>query len=598
MAGDGLVHNGKQSSTVFKKYEIHSGKSIQGSKTTQAAKAPLVSATVGAYNNNVSPSPQETMNQQAQTASPDAPLDLTARTGVIFIVDDEMMVTLSLQTMLSLETPHQVHCFNNPLEALEQVSVLRPDVVISDFSMPGLDGIQFLRKVKALLPESTLILLTGYADKKNAIEAINTVGIYRYIEKPWDNEDLKISIENGLERSRLVGDLKTSVADLSEARRSLEQHNVRLESLVVERTRDLQETYQTLQSIVNNTADGILTLNAQLAITSVNPAANQWLGQKLNLEAGQAKGMPIQSVLTLPATNGQPRRTEELFQITPGPQTAEVLLGDLPLEASISALSAHSDCSAAGFVVVLRDITQRKDIERLRDDFMSTLTHDLRTPLLAAIQTLGFFADGTLGELSEKQLELIHMLTQSNRELLGLVNVLLEVYKYESGRQNLILDTVSVGDLLGQITQELEALAQHRDQTLCLKALEGLPLSDYRVRGDKQELKRVFVNLIGNAINFTPKNGQIQVVLQQERNDNQPGLSLRIQVIDNGRGIPAQDIPLLFQRFSQGTSKQRSSGSGLGLYLSRQIVEAHQGQIGVESEEGKGSRFFVVLPAL
>lgn len=559
----------------------------------------MVHSTVGAYNNNVSPSPQETMNQQAQTASTDAPPVLASRTGVIFIVDDEMMVTLSLQTMLSLETPHQVHCFNNPQAALEQVSVLRPDVVISDFSMPGLDGIQFLRKVKALLPESTLILLTGYADKKNAIEAINTVGIYRYIEKPWDNEDLKLSIENGLERSRLVGDLKTSVAELSAARHSLERHNVQLESLVAERTRDLQETYQKLQSIVNNTADGILTLSAQLVITSVNPAASQWLAQKLNLSATQSSGRPIQTVLTLPPANGQPRRIEELFQITPGPQTAEVLLGDLPLEANISILSSHSDTAAPGFVVVLRDITQRKDIERLRDDFMSTLTHDLRTPLLAAIQTLGFFADGTLGELSEKQLELIHMLTQSNRELLGLVNVLLEVYKYESGRQNLILDTVSVGELLGQITQELEALAKHREQTLCLQTLDELPLSEYRVRGDKQELKRVFVNLIGNAINFTPKNGQIQVVLQQESNANpQQSPSLRIQVIDNGRGIPAEDIPLLFQRFSQGTSKQRSSGSGLGLYLSRQIVEAHQGQIGVESEEGKGSRFFVVLPAL
>ncbi len=558
----------------------------------------MAHSTVGAYNNNVSPSPQETMNQQAQTASTDAPSVLAGRTGVIFIVDDEMMVTVSLQTMLSLETPHQVHCFNNPLEALEQVSALRPDVVISDFSMPGLDGIQFLRKVKALLPESTLILLTGYADKKNAIEAINTVGIYRYIEKPWDNEDLKISIENGLERSRLVGDLKTSVSELSEARRSLEQHNVHLESLVAERTRDLQETYQKLQSIVNNTADGILTLNAQLAITSVNPAASQWLEQKLNLSATQAQGKPIQSVLTLPPSNGQPRPLEGLFQTSPGPKTEEVLLGELPLEANVSPLQSHPDGTAPGFVLVLRDITQRKDIERLRDDFMSTLTHDLRTPLLAAIQTLGFFADGTLGELSEKQLELIHMLTQSNRELLGLVNVLLEVYKYESGRQNLILDTVSVGDLLGQITQELDALAKHREQVLTLEPLDGLPLSDYRVHGDKQELKRVFVNLIGNAINFTPKSGRIQVFLQQENDSPKTVPRLRIQVVDNGRGIPSQDIPVLFQRFSQGTSKQRSSGSGLGLYLSRQIVEAHQGQIGVESEEGKGSRFFVVLPAL
>jgi DNA-binding NtrC family response regulator len=145
------------------------------------------------------------------------------RVGTVFIVDDEMMVTSSLQTMLGLETSHHIHCFNSPMDALEQVSTIRPDVVISDFSMPGMDGITFLRKVKQALPEATLILLTGYADKENAIEAINSVGIYRYIEKPWDNEELKISINNGLERAHLVGDLKRSVQELTQARAELER---------------------------------------------------------------------------------------------------------------------------------------------------------------------------------------------------------------------------------------------------------------------------------------------------------------------------------------------------------------------------------------
>ena len=94
----------------------------------------------------------------------------------------------------------------------------RPDVVISDFLMPGLDGIAFLKAVKEQLPESTLILLTGYADKENAIDAINTVGIYKYIEKPWDNETIKLSIKNGLERARLLGDLRRTISELSQAR--------------------------------------------------------------------------------------------------------------------------------------------------------------------------------------------------------------------------------------------------------------------------------------------------------------------------------------------------------------------------------------------
>ena len=246
---------------------------------------------------------------------------------------------------------------------------------------------------------------------------------------------------------------------------------------------------------------------------------------------------------------------------------------------------------------------------------MSTLTHDLRTPLLAAIQTLGFFVDGTLGEISPRQQELITMLIQSNRELLGLVNVLLEVYKYESGRQKLILDTVNLAELIGGIGQELEALAQNRGQTLVLNFDSPDPepdnrLKPYQVHGDKQELKRVMVNLIGNAINFTPKGGEIQVSMrlkalqpvEGEGNGHAQGATppqaIQICVADTGRGIPAQDIPLLFQRFSQGTSKQRSSGSGLGLYLSRQIVEAHQGQIWVESEENRGSQFYVNLPQL
>ncbi|WP_373531263.1 ATP-binding protein [Vampirovibrio sp.] len=533
------------------------------------------------------------MNPKAQSAFTEALPSPARRTGTLFIVDDEMMVTASLQTMLTLETGHRIHCYNNPLEALEKVLTLLPDVVISDFSMPGMDGIHFLREVKRLLPEATLILLTGYADKENAIEAINTVGIYRYIEKPWDNEDLKISIANGLERSYLVGDLKQSVQDLTEARAELQQSNLNLEALVEERTRDLRDTYHKLHAIVQNTTDGILTLDAHLRLTSVNPAAESWLRAQQPLATVDLLSLPLDQLLTLQPCNGTPRTLQTLFHSETLRQAEEVFIGNIPLEASISPLNGPDPQEAKGFVVVLRDIAQRKEIERLRDDFMSTLTHDLRTPLLAAIQTLGFFADGTLGTLSPKQLELIQMLTQSNRELLGLVNVLLEVYKYESGRQKLILDTVSLKDLLGQITQELDALASHREHALSLSLLGDLSADGCKVWGDKQELKRVFVNLIGNAIHFTPKQGVIQVQIQI----NEAG-QLQIDVVDNGRGIPATDIPRLFQRFSQGTSKQRSSGSGLGLYLSRQIVEAHHGQIGVESEEGAGSRFYVILPPI
>jgi signal transduction histidine kinase len=115
------------------------------------------------------------------------------------------------------------------------------------------------------------------------------------------------------------------------------------------------------------------------------------------------------------------------------------------------------------------------------------------------------------------------------------------------------------------------------------------------VFADKQELRRVFMNLLGNAINYTQVEGRIQVVVTPVQVDEiEEGYAIAFK--DNGRGIPEQDLPQLFQRFSQGTSKQRSSGSGLGLYLSRQIVEAHHGRISVNSKEGEGSCFEVVLP--
>ncbi len=502
--------------------------------------------------------------------------------GVVFIVDDEEMVTTSIQTMLELETEHRVFAYNHPKKALEAAETQRPDVIISDFLMPEMDGIAFLKAVKEVLPESTLILLTGYADKENAIAAINAVGIYKYIEKPWDNETIKLSISNGLERSRLLGDLRKTINELTVARNELQSYSEQLEELVAERTADLRVTYQKLESIVQGTADGILTLNRALEITSVNPAAQEWLARERGLST--FIGTDIRQVLILP----DQKNITGLFDPDEPRMLREAQIGNLPVEVNISPLPETTDglSGYSGYVVVMRDISRRKEIDRLRDDFVSTLTHDLRTPLLAAIQTLGFLEDGSLGPLNEKQQEIVAMMIQSNRDLLGLVNVLLEVYKYESGRQRLVFDTVNLHDLLDGICRELGALAQNKDQELRMSLPKDLPV----VRGDKQELRRVFINLIGNAIHHSPAGGRIEVF------GSSGDGTVTVSVKDNGRGIPAEDIPRLFQRFSQGTSKVRSSGTGLGLYLSRQIAEAHHGAISVESEEGKGACFSLSLP--
>jgi DNA-binding NtrC family response regulator len=145
-----------------------------------------------------------------------------SRVPLLVIVDDEEMVLASLRSFLALETDYEVLTFSSPLRALESIRESQIDLVISDYLMPEMTGIEFLLEVKKLQPYATRILLTGYADKENAIRAINEVNLYQYIEKPWSNDDLKLIIQNGLERRFLMADLEAKIGEVQQAQRSLQ----------------------------------------------------------------------------------------------------------------------------------------------------------------------------------------------------------------------------------------------------------------------------------------------------------------------------------------------------------------------------------------
>lgn len=141
--------------------------------------------------------------------------------SIIVLVDDEDMVVTSIKSFLTLETDYEVKGFTSPKEALEYIGENRVDVVVSDYLMPEVDGIEFLARVKQIQPEATRILLTGYADKENAIKAINDVGLYQYIEKPWENDDLKLIIRNGLEKRLLMKKLEDKIDEVNRAHADL-----------------------------------------------------------------------------------------------------------------------------------------------------------------------------------------------------------------------------------------------------------------------------------------------------------------------------------------------------------------------------------------
>lgn len=148
-----------------------------------------------------------------------------AATPTIVILDDEELVVTSLRTFLDLETPYRTVTFTSARLALQHVRDHDVDLVISDYLMPEMDGISFLSQVRELKPDVPRIILTGYADKENAIKAINQVGLFQYIEKPWDNEDLRVIVRNGLEKMQLLKKLQVKINEITQAHAELQTLN-------------------------------------------------------------------------------------------------------------------------------------------------------------------------------------------------------------------------------------------------------------------------------------------------------------------------------------------------------------------------------------
>lgn len=502
--------------------------------------------------------------------------------GKIVVVDDEKIVTSAFSTLLKVEGFSDAHFFNNPKDAVEFLKSNTPDLVISDFLMPEMNGLEFLSEVNKLHPEVSKILLTGYADKENAIKAINEIGLYRYIEKPWNNDDLIINIKNGIERSYLLSELRQKISELEAAKKELEKYSHNLEELVEERTHDLQQSNAKLAGIVNYCADGILILNEDGIIEQVNPACETLIGLVNNKIISASVDDFMFSKKTFISKELHKLEENELFLrdfYIKNPLSNNLV----PVEISFARINPDEEFKR--FVGVIRDVTEQKKADRLRDDFIATLTHDLRTPLLAAIQTLKFFLDGALGELDDKQKLLLSTMQKSNEDLLGLVNALLEVYKYDAEKLILNKTDFNIYELTKLVYDELKPLADSKNIEFSIDCEN----KELEVQADRSELRRVICNLCGNAISYTSEGGKVVITLKNESND------LIFSVSDNGCGIPQEDIPNMFQRFSQGTSKKRSAGTGLGLYLSRQIIESHGGKIWLESVVNKGSEFSFIL---
>lgn len=233
-------------------------------------------------------------------------------------------------------------------------------------------------------------------------------------------------------------------------------------------------------------------------------------------------------------------------------------------------------------------------VSRVKSEFLATMSHELRTPLTAVIGFSELLLEEVMGNLNSDQKDSLREILVNSENLLQLINGLLDLAKIEAGRMELSLGPVSMGDLLGRVQKMISSLLKKKGHHLEVRLREPFPL----IYADERKLQQILLNLVSNAIKFTPPSGRIavDVDLVTEKSEDR----LKVEVSDNGMGIQQKDMGTVFETFSQVDSSytREYPGTGLGLALVKKFVEIQGGEIRVESEVGKGSRFIFSIPSI
>jgi len=360
------------------------------------------------------------------------------------------------------------------------------------------------------------------------------------------------------------------------------------ENKIKEYQKELQGQKEYLEAIFNSLIDGIIIISKECIIIKINPTIAIWTNSREEEIIGKHLTELINCRCKVDCSKNSDNcplifQNERLL-----PNEATIVNSSTKAEKLLYLNSAPISgmIDEPNYLIVLRDITEFKEMNQMREDFMATLTHDLRVPILAEGNTLKLFLKGILGPQTDKQREALENMLESNNDLLRMVSSLLDAYKYDSGNIELFKEPVHLKKLVQDCIAELTPLARKNDQTLTnliSKEIHSLNI-------DKNEIKRVFRNLIGNSITYTPKGGSITV--NAENNDREVIISIN----DTGKGIDESELEKIFDRFFSKARKFRKVGTGLGLYLSKQIVEKHGGKIWAESNVGEGSTFYFSIP--
>ncbi|MBU1086995.1 MAG: cell wall metabolism sensor histidine kinase WalK [Candidatus Omnitrophica bacterium] len=483
--------------------------------------------------------------------------------------------------------------------------------MVSDFfsgksdEVPDKEVISYEFKRNARRVVKQLLELVG---PEKAVDEILALIEARFDKAGFSTEEKDVYVEKVKKQIIKLKTPKLSKKDLEKQLKALKQENKRVHELeqeneklkkmlknadqnvddavmhatatLTDENKKIKREKHRINSVLKHVAEGLIIIDNEGKVLVLNPAAEQLLGASKESKVGQhiLEDIKEDQMVSL-AKDGQ--REIEIELAGPSAGTKKTLRAS-------SAVIENEEGQTVGMVSVLSDITRQKELERMKDTFVSNVTHDLRAPLISIQKSLSLVLDISKDTMSSEQKQFLEIASNNASRLTILVNDLLDVAKLESGRTRLEYAKTNLEEVINTVFDMLGAWANSRGVKL---KKEGV--SDILFDADAKLLGQLFNNLVGNAIKFTPEGGSVKIFVQRQDKD------LRFEVIDTGCGIPEDSLEKIFAKFEQAKTIPASGspkGTGLGLTIVKEIVLLHGGKIWVESEIGKGSKFIFVLP--
>jgi len=469
----------------------------------------------------------------------------------LLIVDDDAALLEALPEMLRLRLGGiRIDTCDNAAEALDCAARVDYDAIVTDIKMPGMDGLAVLREIKELRPNTPTLLITGHGEHDLAVQALRG-GAYDFVQKPIDRDYFVASLQRAIDVRRLE-------RQVEEQRLALEQH----------------------ARVLEHVDDGVFLVDAEGLVQHWNPAAAAITG----LDEEQVLRRPAMEVLAgwaelQPLVPVGPRPGP------PGPaKTLPLEVDGRELWLSISGVQLEG-----GVVYAFRNATQERALEELKGDFVATISHELRTPLAAIYGAAHTLRREDLAVDEETTHRLLEIITGECERLTRIAGDILLANTLEAGRLGLQEEPVEVEPLVRAVAEEMRTIfVERRDISIDVSSNGGVPC----VLADESRLRQVLLNLVENAVKYSPEGGVVVIEIEPLAN------SVRITVRDEGIGIPAGEQQRVFGKFYRVDPhlSRGVGGSGLGLYISRELVRRMQGRIWLTSREGAGSAFHVDLP--